>query len=211
MTGPRPVRPVQLPELTVKGGQASPIEVALRLATAPPDIQAIGQANFRQRRYQFGEDLPRAIPGGMVNFLGTLGADVAGLDLPLLPPILPRPQAKVQSMTDQLVARLHALTGATPGSEGTQTGMELGGLLASALPLERVPGLAAKALDEAGVIGSEFSRDVLHPLRASLQTPDMAISNPLLNDARYAPYREAGRLPTRADIREMRRLLEEGE
>lgn len=143
MTGPRPV---PLPEITVKMRRPSPIESALRIATLPPGEQREAQELFRMRREAFAHDLPRALPGGAAKMVGELGTDIASVNLPFLPALFPRVQEAGESWTSALTDEFHRLLGATPGSEGTQTGEELGGMVASALPLEAIPVLAAKGM-----------------------------------------------------------------
>lgn len=136
MTGPKPYRPVQLPDLTVRGGQASPVEVALRMMGAPDDIRTIGQANFRTRRDAFHNDFPRAIPGGVTSGVGDFLSDVGSVNLPFLPPLLPQVKQEGMSLTQHLTNRLNEFFGAPEGTEGTQTGREIGQIGSAFLPYE---------------------------------------------------------------------------
>lgn len=212
MPDPKPVkRPVKLPDLTVRGGTASPVEVALRLMGAPDDIRTQGQANFRQRREAFHRDFPRALPGGAAQMLGTLGTDIASVNLPFVPALLPRVQQQGDEWTQALTEGLHRFLGAEEGTEGTQTGEEIGGILASALPLELGLPLAGKALDklpDLEVAGKELV-DFLRP--PGMGGPAMPRMSPIHE---YQLYQEANQVVPRwlqeaVDAQEARVIAEE--
>lgn len=198
MAGPKPVR---LPDLYV-GKQPNSIELAFRqMGMTPEDLKA-SQQGFALRREAFHHDFPRAIPGGMVSGAGDFLGDVGSVNLPFLPPLLPKVKQQTQSLTDHLTARLHEFFGVDPQTEGGQTGQEIGEIASAFLPYEAAVPIARGLGKGIGVLGREMGKDLAPAFRDIKSSLD-----PLAKEPPYGSGREATGPLTREEMDVYRKHL----